>query len=533
MVGAGPVGLTATIELLRRDVDVVCIDRAPAPSTLSKALAVWPRTLEILSQLGGAPVIAERGLPVHSLRYFSSNNPIATVRFNDRTRPVVLPQPDVEDLLIQSLDRAGGSVLRGIELLALEQDGEGVTVRLRDGEGEMFSQKFSHVIAADGAGSTVRGLLGIGFDGETYPNTFVVADVDLGGALQHDASYYYCSPKGILVLVGLPGGRFRVFTSAPADLDREDVPLSRVQELVDERGPGGLTLTDPTWVSAFSVHARHAARSRQGRVFLAGDAAHAHSPAGGQGMNTGIADAHNLAWKLALVWRGDSPSDVLDSYEAERSQVAKSVVRQAHLQTKAWLVRRPEAVLVRDATLRLASALRLPEAALVPTLAGLRTVYPVAEATSGRRALGREWIPGALAPDRPVWETRAFRRLPLRAALDPLRHTLLFCIGSSREIPDEVEELAGLAAGEAHVLDVRTLAADGTLRDGLSVPQASRLRRLVRRDALVLVRPDGHIDQIGTLAEAGRMTARLQELFGPQRPRTAPLPTWQRSALSA
>jgi 3-(3-hydroxy-phenyl)propionate hydroxylase len=539
VVGAGPVGLTAAIELHRRGVAVRVIDRMAGPSALSKALAVWPRTLEILRQLGGAPVITERGLPVDSLRYFSTNRPIATVRFNERTRPVVLPQPDVEDLLLRSLSAVGGAVERGTELLELQQGADEVVATLALPGGETCEDHFSFVIGADGTGSTVRSMVGVEFEGATYPSTFVVADVDLGGGLQHDASYYYCSPRGILVLVGLPGGRFRVFTSAPTDLDRDHVPLDVVQALVDERGPGGLHLTDPSWVSAFSVHARHATRSRVGRVFLAGDSAHAHSPAGGQGLNTGIGDAHNLAWKLALVWRGEASSRLLDSYSPERAQVAHAVVRQADLQTRAWLLRRPHEVALRDALLRAASRAHLPEVTLVPFLAGLRTVYvdePVGTgARSGTtRTLGG-FQPGALAPDWPVWETRVFRRAPLRSLLDPKRYTVL--VSRPDGTPDGLRTLARLIeATGSHLVDLRTLDAHGThgtLREGLHETRSTgfgpggrrRLRR--RRPAVVLIRPDQHIDTVVAPEQAHVVLDRLRSLLrfeGPGAEGTGPAP---------
>ena len=507
IVGAGPVGLTAATELVRRGVPVRCVDRASAPSPLTKALVVWPRTMEVLRELGGSAMIAERGLPVESLLYFSDNRKIADVGFQANTKPVILPQPDVEELLGDAYRAVGGVVDRGVELLELADDGDGVTARLCLPEGGTQVERFSYVLGADGASSTVRTLLDIPFEGDTYPNTFVLADVRISGRLQHDASYYYCSPRGILVIVGLPGGRFRVFTSAPADLDRADIPLDLVQRLVDDRGPGGLTLHDPTWTSAFSVHTRHAGRVREGRMFLAGDAAHIHSPAGGQGLNTGVTDAHNLAWKLAMVWHGTARPILLDTYQPERQAVAKSVVRQADVQTKAWLLARRHQVVLRDAAVRVASALRVPDFAFTPWLAGLRNTYPVTGPAEYTRARAG-FTPGALAPDRPVWDSRAHRRVGLRSTLDTMRYTLLF-VGASETPSADVRSLLDWAE-QSDVVDVRTLAEDKRLDEGYRTHRGGR-----RAAVVVLIRPDGYVDGCAPVGAAGLVRDRCATLFTP------------------
>ncbi len=507
VVGGGPVGLTSATELIRRGVPVRCVDKADGPSPLSKALVVWPRALEVLRSLGGDALITGRGLPVDSLKYFSANRPIANVGFKPHTKPVILPQPDVEALLGESLTNVGGRVEWRTELLELTQDGDGATALLRGPDGVERRERFSYVVGADGASSTVRTILDIPFDGATYPNTFVVADVTVDGALQHDASYYYCSPRGVLVIVGLPGGRFRVFTSAPTDLDRENVPLSTVQELVDARGPGGLRLRDPSWMSAFSVHARHAARTREGRIFLAGDSAHIHSPAGGQGMNTGITDAHNLAWKLAMVWHGDAPASLLDTYEPERAEIARAVVRQADLQTKAWMLAKPHQVKLRDAAVRAASALRLGDIGFVPWLAGLKARYA---RTGPERYVGKlgGFTPGALAPGDIVWDSREHRRAPLRTALDPLRYTLLVAGGPGALPSDFLDEIASKYSG---LVDLRTLRAD-ELVDGFTEPGGRR-----GAGVLVLIRPDQHVDGVVRFEDFALLRDRLSELLRPGR----------------
>jgi 3-(3-hydroxy-phenyl)propionate hydroxylase len=511
VVGAGPVGLTSGTELLRRGVPVRCVDRAPAPSPLSKALLVWPRTLEILRRLGGQSHISERAMPLEAFRYYSSGTPVGTIAFRPRTKPVIMPQPDVEALLLDALGQAGGAVEWSTELLTIEQHPDRVTAVLRGPDGEVRSADFSHVVGGDGASSTVRELLGIGFEGLTYPNTFVVADAEMDGGLSHDTSHYYCSPKGVLVTCGLPNGRFRVFTSAPPDLPRDGVTLEQVQRLVDERGPGGLTLRNPTWVSAFSVHARHAERTRDGRVFLVGDAAHIHSPAGGQGLNTGVGDAYNLAWKLALVHRGLAGEELLDTVETERRQVAEAIVRQADLQTRAWMLGKPYQRAIRDVLLRAASAVRLADLWYVPWLAGFRTVYQDPQGGRPERAGG--FTRGALVGDRTVWDARTSRRTPLREALDDLRHTLLL-VTDGGPLPATARRAVETAAERyGDLMDVRTLDTSApALRDGLPAEVSAVGRRTGSRPALVLVRPDQHVALALPAEQFPRLADHLAEL---------------------
>lgn len=481
VTGAGPAGLTAATELLRRGVPVRCVDRADGPSTLSKALGLWPRTVEVIQRVGGRDLFAERALPQSQMRYYSDGKVIANLRYRPATRPLICRQPDIEEALRANLTGVGGTVEWATELVSFEQLGDRVRAGLRGPDGTEREEEFAYLVGADGAGSTVRGRLGVGFEGSTYELRFVVADVRVDTAFDHRMTHYFCSPRGILVACGLPDGRWRVFTSAPPGVSREDIGLAEVQRLVDERGPGGIRLYDPDWISVFDVHARHAETTRVDRVFLIGDAAHIHSPAGGQGLNTGVNDAHNLAWKLALVWHGHVDEPLLDTYASERGEVARAVVRQADVQTRLWLLRRRHQVALRDNALRVASGLRLFDLAYIPWLAGLRTRYRTGGTRGGRaggaRAAG--FVPGALAPRR------------LRGELDDLRHTLVVT-----GTPDRAtRELTRWCADRLDtVLDVRTVTRRG-------------------RPALVLVRPDGHVEGVGKDATA--MRARLTVLFRP------------------
>ncbi|MGQ0838316.1 FAD-dependent monooxygenase [Actinokineospora sp.] len=506
VVGAGPVGLAATAELLRRDVPVRCVDCADGPFPFTRSLAAWPRMMEILRGLDIELRDPELGHPLAALSYHSGERRVLTLAMREHTRPMVVGQPAIERLLLDAVGERGGAVEWGVRLLGLQQDRTAVRARLRLPNGATEWAEFSHVLGADGASSTVRKKLGIPFEGSTYPVGFVVADVRVAGALARDQGYYHLSDKGILALFGLPDGRFRVFTAAPPDLDADDITVAAVQRLVDERGPGGLTVSDPFWLTKFSAHARYAARMRDARVFLLGDAAHVTSPAGGQGLNNGIGDAHNLAWKLSLVWHGRARPELLDTYEPERKAAMTAVIRHADLQTRAWLIRSRGKRFARDVAARAVSLTRLADLDYVPRLAGLRVRY--APAPGARASRFSAYKPGALAPAWPVRIAETGAVLALREALDPVRYTVLIDRPGALRSAVARELLDRIAADWPTEVDVRTLFG-GVLRTGV----ATGAGRCARKATLVLIRPDHHVvDQVPE-TRADNLLRRLESVL--------------------
>ncbi|TDD92499.1 FAD-dependent monooxygenase [Actinomadura rubrisoli] len=405
VVGAGPTGLMAACELLRRGVRVRLIDRAPAASPFPKALLLWPRSLDLLADLGALGAAREAGLQINAFDYYSAGRPLATFDFPGDLAPLCLPQSETERVLTGALHALGGTIERGVRLLAfdgLDYSGEvtateSVTSILEhpaDGRVERVRHRF--VIGADGAGSAVRAQMGTAFTGATYENAFALVDAHIEGELPPDRALYYQSPAGALVVVALPKGVYRFFSSLPPG-QRVSVPL--LQRIVDEQGPSGVKLVDPVWEAVFRVHRRHAADFQLGRVFIAGDAAHVHSPAGGQGLNTGLQDAHNLAWKIAAVLHGEAPPGLLSTYEPERKAVARRVVRDTDIQTRGWMLKHPLQVAARDTAFRLLDRSGVMARHYVPVMAGRRLAYPQARAgqepseRSGCR-LARGCLPG-------------------------------------------------------------------------------------------------------------------------------------------
>lgn len=326
IVGAGPAGLALATALAEQGVDAVLLDRAAEGANTSRAAVVHARTLEVLREIGVSEELVKRGITVPRFTVRDGDRILLTVDFDklptDFAYTLLVPQNITEQVLLDRLHALGGRVHRPHEVTVIDQHPTEVTARTS--EGGLISA--SYLVGTDGMHSTVRGQSGIGFTGDAYAQSFILADVRLDWSGPEEEVILYFDPHGVTVVAPLPGGHHRIV--ATVDDAPEHPSTADIQRLLDARGPRRhpATVTDLTWGSRFHVHHRLADRYRTGRLFLAGDAAHVHSPAGGQGMNTGIQDALNLAGKLTAVLRDGAPDTVLDAYETERRPIAADVV---------------------------------------------------------------------------------------------------------------------------------------------------------------------------------------------------------------
>ncbi len=330
VVGAGPVGLMMAAELARYGVRVRVIDKAATRTDKSKAIVVWSRSLELMDRMGCAAAFIAAGRQVHATNLLAGGKRVAHVRFDAVQTPypyaLLLPQSDTERLLEEHLNSYGVRVERELELTRFSAEEDRVHIGLQDAHGREESSDVTWLIGCDGAHSTVRHGLGMQFEGETLPSQWILADLKLAGVkTAADELDIYFHADGVLLTFPISPGRFRLIADV-GGAERADPTLAEVQALIDRRGPGGVRAFEPSWLAGFTINERKVSNYRAGRVFLAGDAAHVHSPAGGQGMNTGMQDAINLAWKVALVVHGHAPQAMLDSYSVERSEVARQVL---------------------------------------------------------------------------------------------------------------------------------------------------------------------------------------------------------------
>lgn len=348
IVGAGPVGMTLAIALSRRGVAVRIVDKDVARTDKSKALVLWARTLEMLDIEGCTAPFVAAGLPAVGITIQEAGGKtLLHVPFT-MTRSVyqfalMVPQSETERLLEEELNRLQISVERATELVSFAEEDTGLTASIRHADGRVEAFSASWIVGCDGAHSTVRHAIGATFEGDTLPSDFVLADVEVEGNVARNEVTICWASDGIAAFFPIDGTRMRVIADCGPSTDsvRLAPTLEEVQAIVDQRGSPGLRLHQPVWLSSFRINERKVREYRRGRVFLAGDAAHIHSPAGGQGMNTGMQDAFNLAWKLALVYHGRAAPGLLDSYSTERSAIGDQVLSNASNMTRVALLRNP------------------------------------------------------------------------------------------------------------------------------------------------------------------------------------------------
>jgi 2-polyprenyl-6-methoxyphenol hydroxylase-like FAD-dependent oxidoreductase len=334
IIGAGPTGLVLALWLSKFGIKVRIIDKTAEPGTTSRALAVQARTLELYRQLDLTDAVLERGHKVPAVNLWVRGAKAARVpfeRIGAGMTPypflLIFPQDQHERLLIERLDTLGVRVERRTELVGFADDGKRVTARLRGPDGEIKSCEAAFIAGCDGARSLVRETIGTGFPGGTYRQLFYVADVEASGPALDGELQVDLDKADFLGVFPLAGDRRARLIGTVRD-ERADRADTLKFEDVSDRAIDNMKvkIERVNWFSTYHVHHRVTGQFRKGRAFLLGDAAHIHSPAGGQGMNTGIGDAINLAWKLAAVLAERASDKLLDSYEAERIGFARRLV---------------------------------------------------------------------------------------------------------------------------------------------------------------------------------------------------------------
>ncbi|MBK9203361.1 MAG: FAD-dependent monooxygenase [Candidatus Obscuribacter sp.] len=359
ITGAGPTGLTLAADLKRRGIDFRIIDKAEHATAYSKAIVLHARTLELLENMGVVERFLEHGLPIRGSNFYAQGKRIVHLNMDEIESHfkyiLAIPQNKTEELLAQVVEVGGTKVERSCELIGFEDMGDYIqaTVRhLADNHREEII-KCDFLVGTDGAHSIVRKKLGFTFEGRAVRRDFGAADVAC--ELQGDEVHGYLSETGLVAFFPFGEGRYRIifdvldgkFNGKVVD-PNEPLTLELVNEVVSSRGPKDLKVDDPRWMSWFKIHRRFADSYRKGRAFIAGDAAHIHSPVGGVGMNTGMQDALNLGWKLALVIKGQARFELLDTYEEERRKVGQTVLKATHLATKFVTLRHPVALSIRN-----------------------------------------------------------------------------------------------------------------------------------------------------------------------------------------
>jgi 2-polyprenyl-6-methoxyphenol hydroxylase-like FAD-dependent oxidoreductase len=481
VVGAGPTGLTLACGLRAAGVNVRVLDKAAGPAATSRALGLQPRGVEVLDRLGALGDLPDHGLPIRSVTINVDGRELASFPVLQATRlggprGLIMSQADIEGALRDRLAGLGGDVEWGRGVCGLASVQDGVTVRLDDGS----EVDAAWVVGADGAHSVVRKATGVGFPGVPIVERFLLADVHADIDRPREGAVSWLRGNTALAAFPLPGDDlWRVMAPAPTEFGDDPTPEAIIDYLGSRLSAEAAgTILSAVWTSTFRIHRRLADGYRRGRVLLAGDAAHIHSPLGGQGMNTGIGDAENLAWKLALVVSGRADQSLLDTYEAERRPIAKGVLETTSSITEVIVSQRWAARLLRD---RVAVPLMNREwvqRRITEKASQLQVSYR--HGPLGARRLA--YLPGLRAGDRVRdRECIGVDELPMRLydALGPG----WALIGSN-----SLAEVARRRLG-----DVVSLSGDGEGQ---------------------LVRPDGHLAWRGT--DAARLQAWLDNVLGPR-----------------
>jgi 2-polyprenyl-6-methoxyphenol hydroxylase-like FAD-dependent oxidoreductase len=337
IVGAGPTGLSLACQLARQGVGFVVVEKSESVTPYSKAIGVHARTLEIYEQLGLAGRAVEEGAIAGRVRLLSGGEvrgefDLSHVGEGMSAYPFVLmlEQSKNERLLYEYLRARGEDVRWNTELESFSQTQTGVTAQVRAGDGASHTVEAQFLVGCDGAKSPVRHALGLSFEGSTFERTFYVADARVEWSFGHDSLCVSLSKETFVIFFPLKGERrFRIVGVFPEGFSKDagEVLYEEIEARIKEEAQLRLDIHDVEWFSTYKVHARHVSRFREGRCFLAGDAAHVHSPAGAQGMNTGIQDAYNLAWKLALAVKGEAGDKLLETYNEERLENAENLLR--------------------------------------------------------------------------------------------------------------------------------------------------------------------------------------------------------------
>lgn len=517
VVGAGPTGLTMACELRRRGLRVRVVDQALAPSRHSKALVVHVRTREVFEQMGLGDAVDARATAPASVTMVTRAGPLATFEFpafpGRFTGPRFLDQSTTEALLYARLQELGGTVERGVKLVAYREQAGSVTATLATPEGEQEVEA-AWLLGCDGAHSAVRHLAGIPFEGAPYEDMFDQADLKIRWDKPANSAFMFFREQGVAAFLPLPGGRHRIICIG-GEHPKDDPTLAYFQGVLAEFAPQAEAY-DPDWIIRFRLHLRMVPRMREGRAFLAGDAAHIHSPAGGQGMNTGIQDAFNLAWKLALVQRGatssagGAPATLLASYDAERRAVAGKVLRLSDSLIRRALARSRPIKLLRN----LAARYLAPRLAIRRRMARVLSQTAISYREAGTCVEARRWphrgpAPGDRAPD------LAGATPPLMVAFAATPWFSLVALPGPTDDPRLAAEAARIAArwpGLVHVVRVlRGPCPEGHVSTDIVYDPGGELDASYAPQGpeLCLVRPDGHIGVRAPLARAAALETYL------------------------
>jgi 2-polyprenyl-6-methoxyphenol hydroxylase-like FAD-dependent oxidoreductase len=519
-------------DLSRHGLKCRIVDKLEQGSHLSRAVVVLPRTLEELRIRGIADNLIARGIKVPRFSAFAERQLILEFDYSRVSSPypyiLTAPQPETEGVLLEWAERMGARVEWETEALSFDDDGQRFHVGLRRSSGETETVHARWLLACDGCHSSVRHHYGIPFEGETYGDVWILGDVkaDWHGGAEQACAFF--DRKGYLAIFPMPEGRVRMFYAPrPAEEVGTEVTLEKLEAVANHASFVKMRLYDPRWLGEFRVHHRKVPTYRKGRAFLAGDAAHIHSPETGLGMNTGIQDAFNLAWKLALVHNGQAPESLLETYDIERNYVGGKVVSYSNLIHRVSQFSHPIAQSMRNHVFPVMSDFYAMHLASLEDTVELRIHYPRSAAVQqGKHPLLRAHPPveaGTRVPHATLLDESG-AQVTTYDLLAEGRHQLLLFSGAPMA-PQAADQVAAIARVleryEVEVVEIHAGDNDAPVPGGVGrrlLDPMLHVHRIFGAEpgAAILVRPDGYVGYVATPLNAAHVERYLSQCLLPR-----------------
>lgn len=507
IVGAGPVGLTLACELCRHKIPFRIIDKKAKPVRTSNAVSIHARTMEVFETMGIIEKFIDAGVSMNALNIYANNELLAHIDINRVDSPynftLNVPQNITEGILHEHLEKLGHGVESETALISLIQE-EGVNrVTLQRAEGEEETSTFRYVVGCDGSHSKVRHELKMRFEGLSYPENFVQADLILEGqGISYNEGYAFLTRKEILTILPIGKKYCRCIASVDEAIKAEDLSIEFFEQMILDRSPIALeSLRSPNWFDGFKIHRRKVAKMSQGGVFLAGDSAHIHSPIAGQGMNGGIQDAYNLSWKLAYVLKGYCGESLLDTYSKERSIVAEHILKRTHLLTN---VLRTENILLqelRNIVVPLLGQFDYVQDRFVNFIEQTKVNYRKSKISVDSSAWGRkEPMAGDRAPDTYIQAPQGITHTRLYDYLKGTEFKLL--IFTNKKSIDQTNKILSLVETERYKKAITPIVVSKEVSSEINIPIEHLFRDPSRTSfiaynvdvcAVFLIRPDNYI----------------------------------------
>ncbi|ASQ47102.1 FAD-dependent monooxygenase [Legionella clemsonensis] len=523
VVGAGPVGLFCANELARHGLRCRIIDKKKGLSDKSKALALHIRSLDVFDDCGFIDEVLTQGHRIDGAIFKSGKQPLFDINFaelKDATRNFLidLPQSQTEAILQQGLIHKGLNVEWETELVEITQHSDSVTALLKHSNGSEEKVQALWIIACDGAHSTLRKLVNAEFKGEVYKQTWWLADLLIDWNLPANKLAMFSSVEGPLACFPIGDKRYRVVMTAEENISHKEPVMADIERVFNKRSQEKAILSDPIWISQFGIAHRQIKHYRHARVFFAGDAAHIHSPMGGQGLNTGIQDIYNLVWKLALVQKGLAKESLLDSYHSERHPIADAVLKKTGVMTTMFMLRNPFLIKLRNNFLKLITSFDFVRRYIVTDLAELAISYaksPIVKALGKKTAFSI----GGFPPDFYLLELQTKEKKSIHDVIRGTMHHLFLFVGHDNSLLSSLVKTATFinqhfqSFMKTHLVLTEESGIFPTNSVFLDAEQIVHQRFAISEATAVLFRPDKYIGLIQCPVEQDALIHYLEEIY--------------------